>query len=42
LVLEGGYDLGALAGGVTATLEVLGREGPVEPPQVAVHDLLGR
>lgn len=40
LVLEGGYDLGALARGLTATLEVLGRPGRVEAPDVPVNEAL--
>ena len=39
VVLEGGYDLGALARGLVATLEVLGAEGPVSAPELAVHPL---
>jgi acetoin utilization deacetylase AcuC-like enzyme len=39
VVLEGGYDLGALARGLVATLEVLGAEGPVSAPELEVHAL---
>jgi acetoin utilization deacetylase AcuC-like enzyme len=39
VVLEGGYDLGALAEGVVATLEVVGADEPAEPPSVALHPL---
>jgi acetoin utilization deacetylase AcuC-like enzyme len=39
VVLEGGYDLGALARGMVATLEVLGAEGPVSAPDLPVHEL---
>ncbi|HMJ35335.1 MAG TPA: histone deacetylase [Baekduia sp.] len=39
VVLEGGYALGALATGLVATLEVLGRDGPVAAPQLPVHEL---
>jgi acetoin utilization deacetylase AcuC-like enzyme len=39
LVLEGGYDLGALARGMVATLEVLGADGPVSAPELDVHAL---
>jgi acetoin utilization deacetylase AcuC-like enzyme len=41
VVLEGGYALGALARGVTTTLEVLAGEGPVAAPQLPVHELAG-
>jgi acetoin utilization deacetylase AcuC-like enzyme len=41
VVLEGGYDLGALAGGLVTTLEVLASEGPVAAPELAVDDLAG-
>ena len=37
VVLEGGYDLEALAESTVATLEVLGAEHPPEPPPVALH-----
>jgi acetoin utilization deacetylase AcuC-like enzyme len=39
VVLEGGYDLGALSRGLVATLEVLGAEGPVAPPTLPVTPL---
>jgi acetoin utilization deacetylase AcuC-like enzyme len=39
VVLEGGYDLGALARGFVTTLEVLGAEGPVAAPELPVHEL---
>ncbi len=39
VVLEGGYDLGALARGMVATLEVLASEGPVAAPSLDVHPL---
>jgi acetoin utilization deacetylase AcuC-like enzyme len=39
VVLEGGYDLGALARGLVATLEVLGAEGAVSAPELEVHPL---
>ncbi|HEY6759846.1 MAG TPA: histone deacetylase [Baekduia sp.] len=39
VVLEGGYDLGALSRGLVATLEVLGAEGPVAAPELPVHPL---
>jgi acetoin utilization deacetylase AcuC-like enzyme len=39
VVLEGGYDLGALARGMVATLEVLGADGPVAAPRLDVHPL---
>jgi acetoin utilization deacetylase AcuC-like enzyme len=39
VVLEGGYDLGALARGLVATLEVLSAEGPVAAPVMPVHRL---
>ena len=42
VVLEGGYDLGALASGLVATLEVLAGEGPVAAPELAVHELAER
>jgi acetoin utilization deacetylase AcuC-like enzyme len=37
IVLEGGYDLGALARGVAITLAVAGAEQPPQPAPVAVH-----
>jgi acetoin utilization deacetylase AcuC-like enzyme len=37
VVVEGGYDLGALARGFVATMEVLGDEGPVAAPELPVH-----
>ena len=39
VVLEGGYDLEALAESTVATMEVVGAEGPVERPAVALHPL---
>jgi acetoin utilization deacetylase AcuC-like enzyme len=39
VVLEGGYELGALARGLVATLETLAADGPAEPPELAVHPL---
>jgi acetoin utilization deacetylase AcuC-like enzyme len=39
VVLEGGYDLGALARGLVATLEVMASQGPVGAPELAVHPL---
>jgi acetoin utilization deacetylase AcuC-like enzyme len=42
VMLEGGYDLGALARGLVATLEVLGADGPVAAPELAVHELSER
>ena len=39
MVLEGGYDLRALARSTAATLEVLGAEGPPAGDDVAVHPL---
>jgi acetoin utilization deacetylase AcuC-like enzyme len=39
VVLEGGYDLGALARGLVATLEVLTADGPVAAPQLPTHRL---
>jgi acetoin utilization deacetylase AcuC-like enzyme len=39
VVLEGGYDLGALSRGLVSTLEVLAAEGPVAAPQLPVHRL---
>jgi acetoin utilization deacetylase AcuC-like enzyme len=41
-VLEGGYDLGALARGMTATLEALTAAGPVAAPELPVHELAQR
>ena len=35
VVLEGGYDLGALARGLVAMLEVLASDGPVSAPELA-------
>jgi acetoin utilization deacetylase AcuC-like enzyme len=37
VVLEGGYDLGALSRGVVRTLEVFGAEAAPEAPALAVH-----
>ncbi|MGH2920037.1 MAG: histone deacetylase family protein [Solirubrobacteraceae bacterium] len=42
LVLEGGYDLGALARCFAITLEVAGAEEPPAPPDVDVHPLAER
>ena len=39
IVLEGGYDLGALSRSVVATLEVVGADGPVDLPEVGLHPL---
>src|SRR4051794_37069564 len=39
VVLEGGYDLSALARGFTATLQVLTAAGPVAAPQLPTHRL---
>jgi acetoin utilization deacetylase AcuC-like enzyme len=39
VVLEGGYALDALAGGLVATLEVLAAAGPVGAPELPVHPL---
>jgi acetoin utilization deacetylase AcuC-like enzyme len=39
VVLEGGYELGALARGFTRTLEALGADGPVAAPALAEHEL---
>jgi acetoin utilization deacetylase AcuC-like enzyme len=39
VVLEGGYDLGALSRGLMALLEALGADGPVSAPELAVHAL---
>jgi acetoin utilization deacetylase AcuC-like enzyme len=42
IVLEGGYDLGALARCVVATLEIAGAQDPPGAPQVALHPLAAR
>jgi acetoin utilization deacetylase AcuC-like enzyme len=43
IVLEGGYDLGALARGVVLTLETVGAQQPPAPPSdVALHPLAAR
>ncbi len=42
IVLEGGYDLGALSRGVVATLEVAGTQDPPGAPQLALHPLAAR
>ncbi len=42
IVLEGGYDLGALARGVVITLGVVGAEAAPEVPQVEEHPLASR
>jgi acetoin utilization deacetylase AcuC-like enzyme len=39
VILEGGYELGALSRGLVATLEVLSAEEPVPAPQLPVHPL---
>ena len=39
VVLEGGYDLEALAESTVATLEVVGAEEPAEHRRVALHPL---
>jgi acetoin utilization deacetylase AcuC-like enzyme len=39
IVLEGGYELGALARGVVATLEVAGAAQPPGAPELALHPL---
>jgi acetoin utilization deacetylase AcuC-like enzyme len=39
VVLEGGYDLGALARGFLATVDVLASEAPVAAPQLPTHRL---
>ncbi len=39
VVLEGGYDLGALSRGLVALLEALSADGPVSAPELAVHQL---
>jgi acetoin utilization deacetylase AcuC-like enzyme len=42
VLLEGGYDLGALARGMTETLAALTAEGPVAAPELGVHELSRR
>jgi acetoin utilization deacetylase AcuC-like enzyme len=42
LVLEGGYELGALARSLVAVLEVVGHEQAPPPPGLAVHPLAAR
>jgi acetoin utilization deacetylase AcuC-like enzyme len=42
IVLEGGYDLGALARCVVLTLDVAGSPEPPAPPQSALHPLAAR
>jgi acetoin utilization deacetylase AcuC-like enzyme len=42
IVLEGGYDLGALARCVVLTLEIVGAAEAPAPPQVALHPLAAR
>jgi acetoin utilization deacetylase AcuC-like enzyme len=42
VVLEGGYELGALARGFAVTLEALAVPGPVAAPELAVHELAER
>jgi acetoin utilization deacetylase AcuC-like enzyme len=39
VVLEGGYELGALSRGLIALLEPLAADGPVSAPELAVHEL---
>ncbi|QEC49947.1 histone deacetylase [Baekduia soli] len=39
VVLEGGYDLGALGRGMVATLSALAADGDAQPPEVAEHEL---
>jgi acetoin utilization deacetylase AcuC-like enzyme len=39
IVLEGGYDLGALARSVVVTLETVGAREPPAPPSLAMHPL---
>jgi acetoin utilization deacetylase AcuC-like enzyme len=39
VVLEGGYDLGALSRGLIALLETLSADGPMSAPELAVHEL---
>jgi acetoin utilization deacetylase AcuC-like enzyme len=39
VVLEGGYDLGALARGLVSTLEVLASTTPVAAPRMPTHRL---
>jgi len=39
VVLEGGYDLGALSRGLVALLEVLAADGAMSAPELAVHAL---
>jgi acetoin utilization deacetylase AcuC-like enzyme len=39
VVLEGGYDLGALSRGLIALLEVLATDGPVSAPDLPLHTL---
>jgi acetoin utilization deacetylase AcuC-like enzyme len=42
IVLEGGYDLGALARGVVATLAVAGAQQPPPAPKLDLHPLAER
>ncbi|HWH94948.1 MAG TPA: histone deacetylase [Baekduia sp.] len=42
VVLEGGYDLGALSRGLVATLEALAVDGPVAAPELPRHELSER
>jgi acetoin utilization deacetylase AcuC-like enzyme len=42
IVLEGGYDLGALSRSLVATLAVAGAEEPPQVPEVPVHPLAAR
>ncbi|HWC28267.1 MAG TPA: histone deacetylase, partial [Solirubrobacteraceae bacterium] len=39
IVLEGGYELGALSRSVVATLAVVGGSAAIDPPEVDVHPL---
>jgi acetoin utilization deacetylase AcuC-like enzyme len=39
VVLEGGYDLEALAESTVATMEVVGADDPAERPAVTLHPL---
>ncbi|HEX5923390.1 MAG TPA: histone deacetylase [Baekduia sp.] len=39
VVVEGGYDLGALSRGLIALLEMLGADGPLSAPALPVHTL---
>jgi acetoin utilization deacetylase AcuC-like enzyme len=39
IVLEGGYDLGALARSVVITLDTVGAEEAPSPPEAVLHSL---